>query len=422
MRLETKSRKKATKGFRQMTGKEASLNLMMQVMVQGKGVFDKALLEMGRMMVESLLLMERETLSGPDYAPTDQHLQKWASEEGSVYIADQKVRVSRPRLRHKVTGEVGLQVYETLKGSGAFSEALLLKLLQGISAQKYEETVLEAANAFGVSPSTVSRKVVALTAQRLSEFQERPLQGTPFAIFLDTIHRGGEAFLVALSVNEAGDKQVLGFWEGTSENHELCEALFRDVERRGLILAKRVLFVTDGGSGLIKALRDRFGQKLLHQRCVIHKGRNIQKHLPKAYRREAQARLTIALEQNSYHEAKKMLLDLEQWLRTLNESAADSLLEAFEALLTLHRLKMPALLRKTLFSTNPIESLFASVRHAERNLKRTRGSKMLQRWLAAALLYCEQNFHKVRGYQHITQVLQEIEQLQTQAIDLRSVA
>lgn len=64
---------------------------------------------------------------------------------------------------------------------------------------------------------------------------------------------------------------ALGFWQGSSENHFLCEELFRDLEKRGLILAKNILFVTDGGSGLIKALRDRFGKKLLHQRCAIHK-------------------------------------------------------------------------------------------------------------------------------------------------------
>jgi transposase-like protein len=81
-----------------------------------------------------------------------------------------------------------------------------------------------------------------------------------------------------------------------------------------------------------------------------------------------------------------MLLELEAWLRAKNESAADSLLEAFEELLTVHRLKVPALLRKTLLSTNPIESMFSLVRHSERNIKRSRGSAMLQRWLGTVLL------------------------------------
>ena len=72
-------------------------------------------------------------------------------------------------------------------------------------------------------------------------------------------------------------------------------------------------------------------------------------------------RFTVALEQNAYNDARKMLLDLEKWLRNINESAADSLKEALEEILTLHRLKVPALLRKTLTSTNPIENMFSKV-------------------------------------------------------------
>ena len=53
----------------------------------------------------------------------------------------------------------------------------------------------------------------------------------------------------------------------------------------------------------------------------------------------ASERFSTALEQNSYKDAKKMLQEFERWLRGINESAADSLLEALEEVLTLHRLK-----------------------------------------------------------------------------------
>ena len=180
-------------------------------------------------------------------------------------------------------------------------------------------------------------------------------------------------------------------------------------DRRGLALSRRILFVTDGGSGLRKALRERFGKKLVHQRCAIHKGRNLPRHLAKRYRHKAHQRLTIALEQTHYAEARQMLLELEAWLRTKNESAADSLLEALEELLTVHRLKVPALLRKTRLSTNPIESLCSLVRHSERNIKRSRGSAMLQRWLGTVLFYCEQQFKRVKGFAGIAQVMATIE-------------
>jgi transposase-like protein len=413
MRIDTRNRKNAMVGLRQVSGEQVMLGQLFRVINQGKKALDEVMLNMGRMVAESIMLIEREELAGPDYHPRSPDLQKWAHEDGSIFIGDQKLRARRPRLRDVNDGEVPLKSYQALHSPGQFSEELLQKILRGVSAQKYGETVIEAANAFGVSPTAVSNKIVELTGQKLRQFKERSLADfKPFAVFVDTIHRGGEAFLVALGVDMAGEKRALGFWQGNSENHEICEELFKDLERRGLVLGCRIIFVTDGGSGLIKALLDRFGKKLIHQRCAIHKSRNLQKHLAKQYRKEAHRRLKAALEQVSYADAKTMLKELECWLREKNESAADSLLEAFEELLTLHRLKVPTMLRVSLMTTNPIESMFSTVRHCERNLKRSRGSKMLSRWLGSVLLYCEGQFKKVEGYKEIAQAVANIAALE----------
>lgn len=104
-----------------------------------------------------------------------------------------------------------------------------------------------------------------------------------------------------------------------------------------------------------------------------------------------------------------MLLEMEKWLRGINESAADSLMEALEEILTLHRLKVPALLRKTLHSTNPIESMFSTVRDCEGNIKRYRDSRMMQRWLASVLLHCEKGFRRIKGFASIPAVIVSIE-------------
>ncbi len=408
MRLDTKKRKKAMKAFRATQEQEWWAEQVMRVMVGGKRALDAAMLEIGRLTAETIMYMEREEKAGPDYYPSSPGLHKWASQRGSIYIGDQKIPVERPRLRSR-EGEVSLRTYEQLKHRGGFSEELLAQVLRGMSARKYEETVTEAGKAFGVSPSSVSRHLVEASLKRLAEFKERRLDDLePFAMFLDTVHRGGQAFVVALGIDAEGIKVPLGFWEGATENHEICEELLEDLERRGLRLSKRVLWVTDGGGGIIKALRARYGRKLIHQRCTIHKDRNIQRHLPKRYRKEAHRRFRTALEQNSYKEAKKMLKDFESWLREINESAADSLLEALEEILTLHRLKVPALLRKTLHSTNPIESMFSMVRDCEDNIKRYRTSKMRQRWLAAVLLHCEPRFKRIKGYASIRDVVAAI--------------
>ncbi len=409
MKPETRERKHTTKVLKALRGQDWMMDRMYQIIQQGKQGLDGVLLELGRLLAESILELDRQEQAGPDYRPKTPGVYKWAAQPGSVFIGDQKVPVMRPRLRGP-DGELPLPTYGKLKARGPFSEALLGKLLRGLSAQKYRETVVEAAQAFGVSPSAVSQHLIEVTTQKLQDFKERSLTDfKPFALFLDTIHRGGEAFVVALGIDLAGHKRVLGFWQGATENHEICDALLADLDRRGCALVKRILFVTDGGAGLIRALKARFGKKLIHQRCTIHKDRNLQRHLPKRWRKEAHQRFRIALEQTSYTEAKAMLTELERWLRRLNESAADSLREAFEEVLTLHRLKVPALLRRTLHSTNPIESMFSTIRDCEGNIKRYRGSQMAQRWLAAVCLHCETGFRRVKGFRQIAAVVRTIE-------------
>lgn len=412
MKVNTRRRKKAIRGFEQVYGRQDLIDRMYQIYRMGKQGFDVLINELGGMMAETIMYIDREEVSGLDYRPSLPDVYKWASQTGSVYIGDQKIPVQRPRLRGP-QGEIALQSYQKLRERDVFSEELLHKVLRGISCQKYAETVVEAAKAFGVSASSVSRHIVAVTAKKLEEFKERTLSDfNPFAVFIDTINRGGEAFMVCLGIDVKGVKRVLGFWQGATENHVLGEELLGDMERRGLGLTRRIIWITDGGKGIIKALRDRFGKKLIHQRCTIHKDRNIQKHLAKRYRKEAHRRFRTALEQSRYEDARQMLLDLEKWLRGINESAADSLLEAMEEILTLHRLKVPGILMKTLHSTNPIESMFATVRNCEGNIKRYRGSKMMQRWLASVLLYCEEGFNRIKGFASIPDVIARIENVQ----------
>lgn len=192
MRTDTRQRKNAMNGLRAMLGKQQMVETLLGVISNGKQVLDAVALEMGKMMAESVMLLDREVMAGPDYYPTHSNLMKWSHENGSVYIADQKVKVKRPRLRDAKRGEVTLKSYQSMSNPGNFSEELLGKILRGLSARKYADTVISSAQAFGVSASSVSRKIVELTAKKLEEFRERSLEDIkPFAIFLDTIHRGG---------------------------------------------------------------------------------------------------------------------------------------------------------------------------------------------------------------------------------------
>jgi hypothetical protein len=244
------------------------------------------------------------------------------------------------------------------------------------------------------------------------------VHGTGFAGFQDIrdVYRHGASRWSRVhggpGIDIKGQKKALGLWEGATENTEVAKSLLSDLRNRGLALTKEAIFVTDGGGGIIRAIKDLFGNELIHQRCTIHKDRNIQSHLPKKYRREAHRRFTDAMDLKTYEDAKESLM---AWLGEINESSVKSLEEAEEGLLTLHRLKVPELLRKTLHSTNPAESTFSTVRFCEKNIKRCRGSRMSQRWLAAVLLYAEGNFRTVKGYNEIPWVIQRIKLMQKTA-------
>ena len=89
----------------------------------------------------------------------------------------------------------------------------------------------------------------------------------------------------------------------------------------------------------------------------------------------------------------------------VNPSAARSLEEGLEDTLTLHRLRVPESLRKTLRTTNPIESVFDTVRVACRNVKRWRPGDQRERWIGSGLLFAEQKFRRIDGYRELPQLI-----------------
>lgn len=132
MRRDTIQRKKASKGFREIGGDDWLIEHMYKVMLAGKQAFDGMMLELGRMMAESIMYMEREELSGPDHSPKSGTLRKWASEPGSVYIGDQKVRVQRPRIRDTdLNAEIPLRSYQRMHRSDGFSAGCSIKSSPG---------------------------------------------------------------------------------------------------------------------------------------------------------------------------------------------------------------------------------------------------------------------------------------------------
>ena len=152
---------------------------------------------------------------------------------------------------------------------------------------------------------------------------------------------------------------------------------------------------------MLAAVKAIFGGRAIVQRCRVHKQRNILDYLPKEKQEQARWRLRAAWQKTSYTEAKKELRAVAKWLDTISPQASNSLAEALEETLTLHRLKLPDQLSRSLSSTNLIESCFSRTESWTRRVKRWRGAHIVMRWGAAALLVAEQGFRRIRGYRHL---------------------
>src|SRR2546429_6062589 len=141
------------------------------------------------------------------------------------------------------------------------------------------------------------------------------------------------------------------------------------------------------------------------QRCQVHKKRNVVDHLPDEYKADVRRKMQNAYAMVDYGDAKRALQRLHTELLDLNPSAARSLEEGMEETLTVHKLRVPDQLRRTLSSTNVIESAFSIVETVCRNVKRWRDGDHIERWVGSGLLVAERQFRKVIGYRQIPLLL-----------------
>jgi transposase-like protein len=159
--------------------------------------------------------------------------------------------------------------------------------------------------------------------------------------------------------------------------------------------------VIDGAKALKSGIRKCFGHHHLIQRCIIHKERNIKKYLPEQYHAEFKRRWRLIHGLVEYEEAIIEYKKLFNWLSSINHEAAKSLDEAELETLTVVKIKAPALLRKTLCSTNPIESVFSSARRMMKRVKNWKGVDQVSRWSASTLRESEKKFRTIRGFKEI---------------------
>ncbi len=335
------------------------------------------------------------------------------SQDGSVLLLEQRVPIKKPRVRTKGRGgsEVDLEMYKLLNDKTFLNEQAAAKLLSGTSTRRFEKTLDKMLRGRGVGRQTISDRAVAEMSARLEEFQTRSLEHVDVvAVFIDGIHLGETVYVAAVGIDREGRKHVLDFEPGSTESSTICRQLLRNLLERSILHEDGAyLFVIDGGTGIKKALREVFGKRAVIQRCIVHKKRNVTEKLPKKEREEFGRKFNAAYNQKTFKEAEKAFLALRNELILKNRaSAANSLLEGLPDVLTLHRLGVTGVLRRSLYSTNCIESIFSAARYYTRNVKRWRKEEQMERWVASGLLEAEKKLRRVPGYTNMNQIIKAL--------------
>jgi transposase-like protein len=247
---------------------------------------------------------------------------------------------------------------------------------------------------------------VKASAESVEQLATRRFDGVRFpAIFIDGVEYAEETMVVALGMTEDGTKRVLGLRQGATENAEVVTSLLEELRERGLDTSRGTLFVIDGSKALRAAIKRVWGRRAVIQRCQVHKKRNVKAHLAEAHHEELDRRLAAAYGEAHYDSALAKLRLTVRWLDRISPAAAASLREGMEETLTVVRLGVPELLRRTLSSTNPIESALNVVRALTNRVKRWRDGDMRQRWCATGLMRAEEKFRRIKGYKQIPQLV-----------------
>ncbi len=388
--------------------KEKIIDMVTGVLGGLKGSLEEELSGLGLLVMQSVMKLEIEKVAGKKgQHQKERHYHWWGTNPGSVVVDGKKVKCLIPR-----AVESDSQKSYTLKSYGLFRQAseLLRKayqdLIRGVSTRRYREGISQFLDGYGVSAAAVSRRMMKATALKVKELLESNLKDLQLLVLMiDGVKVGDHTVVLSLGIDREGVKHVLGLWQGSSENARVAKSLLSDLVERGLDLQRPLLVVIDGSKALRAAINDVIGTDTLVQRCTIHKKRNVLEELPREYHRQVSARMRRAYHLVSEEEARRELEMLANDLEKINPSAARSLREGMNETLTLHRLGVPEILRRSLQSTNIIESAISVARDRTRNVKRwpdggERSPKadQVERWIGAGLLEAEKNFRRIKGY------------------------
>ena len=349
---------------------------------------------------------------------------RWGTAVGTLGFQGGRVAVERPRVRdNKSAGrEIPLPSWEEFRDRGHLDEWAASLMLASVPARKFgralrhPETGVPAGNGSGMSRPAVWRRFKALTEEKFAEWMSSDISRLDLLVIqIDGLHLAGDLLMIgAVGVDSGGKKHPLGVAEGATENAAAVQALLDNLIGRGLDPSVCRLFVLDGAKALSCAVRRTFGAGTPVQRCRVHKGRNITERLPRGLHGSVKRTLRQAWELDGAAKAERLIRNLARRLELEAPGVSKPVLEGLDEILTVNRLGLPEELRRSLATTNMIESPHAVVRQVCRNVKRWRNAGMALRWIAAGMQEAGRGMRRLRAFRQLPHLKAALERHQTQ--------
>lgn len=300
-----------------------------------------------------------------------------------------------------------------IKRTKSLEAAIPWLYLQGISSGNMYSAleVLVGTEAKGLSANTVSRLKQQWTDE-YNAWRTSDLSKDEWVyIWADGIYSGLRSedeklcVLVVMGVNDRGEKRFLAIEDGVRESTQSWQEVLLKLKDRGLKKAPK-LAAGDGAMGFWSAL-DKIYPATRHQRCWVHKTRNILNYLPKKAQPKAKEKLHDIWKSETKKDAEKAF-DL--WIKTYEDKypkAAQCLEKDRRELLVFY--DFPAVHWQSIRTTNPIESAFATIRH---RTKRAKGC--LSRVTMLAMIFkvgmsAETQWRKLRGFESLAKVIHGVQ-------------
>lgn len=377
--------------------------------------FREMLRGMAREALKGLIAEEVASLCGPAWHPEESSLyQRAGSAPSSVYVEGRKESMLRPRVRKQTEKgeiEVYLETWKLAKDPEEWEDAMMRAVLCGVSTRNGKR--LRAHEVGGESKSSLSRMWQRRAAELVEELQMADLSGYDSLVLMvdGVVLAEGLTVIVALGINTHGEKKILGFQVGSSENEQVCTDLLNRLHERGLKEpeGRALLAVLDGSKALKNAVVKRYGNVIV-QRCLVHKERNIRGYLSKRDWKALSGHFNRLRKAQGEAAALEATEALEAFLGTRNGQARESYEEAGEELLALHRLNVSNLLNTSLLSTNSIENAFKNLRrHIGRVCRWRKNTNQADLWVASGLILAQHGFRKIRGYREIPELIRALE-------------